>query len=223
MKKMLIVALVLLMAATGLHAQEAGTWTVGGRLGGAFGFSSSQSELREGLAAYFGAPNASFSDEMKFNFNFAVFGAYTIIDNLSLQMELNFMINQGLGLEATVPFAGSATFDLTYNSLDIPILLRYSFFNEAFGVLAGPHISIPLGRARVSVPSILGGGSYRFDIDTSAIFGLTTGIFGAFPVGPGSIVGDLRFLFDFNTLEVEGADAIRRRALAITVGYQMSF
>ena len=120
-----------------------------------------------------------------------------------------------------------------YTSLDIPILVRYNILNAAaiFGVKAGPHISIPLGRVQVNE-------SWRtlfseerlideFAIDSIASFGLTTGIFAAFPVRRGRIVIDLRFIFDFNSLEAYewgvNSEFMQRRALAISVGRQRTF
>ena len=135
------------------------------------------------------------------------------------------MLNQGY--ELRMPFAGfdSRRGRLTYTSLDIPILLRYNFleFPLAFGVQAGPHISVPLGRGLLSGA----GFSERFDIDTFATFGLTTGFFSGTPVGPGRIVGDLRFIVDFNAVEAQmwgtAMHIMRRRAFVISLGYEVTF
>jgi len=69
--------------------------------------------------------------------------------------------------------------------------------------------------------------SEEFDIDTFATFGLTAGVFGGIPFGPGRFIGDMRFIFDFNTLEAGDngftLEFMRRRALALTLGYEISF
>jgi len=217
MKKLLITALVIVMGAAGLYAREAGQSSIGGRLGAAFGFHS-YADTKGGLADEMSIPANLFIHSDRMNFNFALYGNYAVTDRLSVQTELNFMINQGYELSLL-----GIGMDITYSSVDIPILLKANFLSTpsyAFGILAGPHISLPLGRASISG----GGVSEEFDIDTSATFGLTTGIFSAVQAGPGRFVADLRFVFDFNAVEdMEGLAFMRRRALPITIGYEISF
>ena len=239
MKKIVVVALALLMAATGLHAQEAGTFTLGFRTGVAFGFhdtGDSEREMRRYIYHWYGY-HSSIDSSRRMNFNLAAFAGYTIIDNLSLQLELGIMANQGFRMEATAQGVDAGEAQFSYTSLDIPLLVRYSFLDGMLGVMAGPHISIPLGRAVNWIEPAANNEhdyGYAFEIDTFATFGFTTGVVGAFPVGPGHIIGDLRFVFDFNSMQVvtehptiygrqTSIDAITRRALVFTVGYQMSF
>ena len=244
MKKVLVLTMVLLMAVSGLHAQEAGTFTLGFRSGVAFGFHSaedSEGELRRGL----GLPAASIDSSMRMNFNLAAFAAYTIIDNLSLQLELNVMANQGFDMDASFLGMDLMEVQTTYTSLDIPLLVRFSLLDGMLGFIAGPHISIPLGRAvqwmepASAIADYFGpptGGAA--EIDNFATFGVTAGAVGGFPVGPGHIIGDLRFVFDFNAMQVRVGnedrygnplpgtrtfDAMARRALVFTLGYQISF
>ena len=213
MKKKLLVILVLVMMSMGLYAQQAGTHTFGFRLGMAFGLwagleddgYSSWSDGMGGWGWY------EFEESNRSNFNFAVYYAYTFRDNFSLQIELNYMINQGIDVESqgghTHGGSWSDSHEFTYTSIDIPVLLRYNFFHGFFGLLIGPHISIPLM------------GDYVDDIQVT--FGITAGVQGFFPLGAGFLVGDVRFIADFNEI-VDGSD-IRRQALAITVGYEWSF
>jgi len=208
MKKKLIVLLVLLTLGTGLYAQQAGTRFFGFRLGGAFGLWAGLEDDRHYI--FNGWGYYDFEESNRLNFNFAVYYAYTFRNNLSLQMELNFMVNQGFEEERQRgPHVGEErrTTEITYTSLDIPILLRYSFFHGLLGFLIGPHISIPIAG--------------DFSEDASITFGLTVGGRGTMAVGQrGYIVGEMRFLADFNEVFDDGR---RRQALAITLGYEWSF
>ena len=220
-RKIAFMLLVFVPLAAGLYAQEAGQWTAGGRLGAAFGLHSSRD-----MGGHFDDPGHSTVDEMRINFIFAGHGAYTFTDRISIQAELNFMVNQGYNLRVSVDGDLLHSEKVRYSSLDIPVLLRYNFLNSSsvFGILAGPHISIPIGMVEFSE----GGNSDEFQIYTAATFGLSAGIFGGFRAGPGRVIGDLRFIFDFNSVEErrEGAggfEFMRRRALLFSLGYEMSF
>jgi len=220
MKKKLIVFLVFAMMSAGLYAQQPGQSTFGFRLGMARGLaagleSDSWSSWDNGTFR-----EGSWEESNRFNFNVALYYAYTFAPNMSLQVELNFMVYQGIDFEAEGRWeedwwdgwnhhwdsgSWSDSWYFTYTSLDIPILIRYNFFNGLLGVLVGPHISIPIAG------------------DTSGLnttFGATIGGQGLLPLWGGRIVGDLRFIADFNRL----ADGyrVRRQALVLTVGYERS-
>ena len=233
MKKTLFVILVFSIAVTGLQAQQAGQFTLGSRIGWTIGFNNPQT-FGDFLIPFMTLPsNVSVSSGNSTNFNFAVFGYYSITDRFSVQSELNFMFNQGYDLRFSAPGYRSRLVDVAYTSLDIPILVRYHLLNSAaiFGIQAGPHISIPLGRIHVTeswrTQSYEERLSDEFAIDSIASFGLSTGIFAGFPVRRGRIVIDLRFIFDFNSMEAYewgvSSEFMRRRALAISVGHQRSF
>jgi len=219
-KKTLCVLLVFIISTAGLYAQQAGQRIAGARIGAAFGFNSSMD-----IGNVFDDREHSASDEMRINFALAAYGAHALTDRLSIQTELNLMINQGYGLRVSVDGDLLHSEDITYTSLDIPILLRYNFLNSpsVLGILAGPHVSIPIGRARFTE----GGTSEEIDIYTVTTFGLSAGIFGGIQAGPGRIMGDLRFIFDFNPVEKrpreESFAFMQRRALLFTLGYEMSF
>jgi len=209
MKKMVVVAMILLVTAAGIHAQQAGEWTIGGRLGGAMGLHNSGDVDMPGIVI-----------DTRFNFNFALYANYAFSDMVSFQPEFNFMINQGYQIRFP---SSPLTMDITYSSLDIPLLLRISLLRPAalWGFLLGPHLSIPLGSAEFSY---VDGSSADIDIDTSITFGVTAGIFGARQAGPGRLIVDMRFIFDFNGVEdAAGDEFIRRRALVATIGYEISF
>ena len=208
----------------GDSAPQAGQFTVGGRLGGAIGFTESHAGTERILRPLFSNPDARVSVEPELNFNFALYGNYAITNRISIQAELNFMISQGYELTAPRLGRGLYSFDINYSSLDIPLLLRFAFLSSrpVFGIMAGPHISIPLGRLEIysdHEERYIG----KLDIDSNFTLGFTAGLFGGFQAGPGRIVGDLRFIFDFDSLQAEGVEFIRRRAAALSIGYEISF
>ena len=209
---------------SGNSAPQAGQFTVGGRIGGAIGFTESFADAERMLRPFFSNPYARPSVEPELNINFALYGNYAITTRLSVQAELNFMISQGYELAAPRPGRGYDSFDVNYNSLDIPLLLRFNFLQSRpmFGAMAGPHISIPIGRFEIYDDREE---EYieKLDIDSSFVFGVTAGLFGGFPAGPGRVVGDLRFILDFDSIQAEGMDLVRRRAVALSLGYEISF
>jgi hypothetical protein len=198
MKKVLAVLIVLFVVAASGFAQ----FSVGAKLGGAFGFHSWNSDIEDLTGE---------EPDSKFNFTFGAFGGYAFNEKLSLQVELDFMLNQGGEVSSE---------DIEYNSLDIPVLVKYAFLQNPLvvGVAVGPQISIPLGDIKVASE----------DIGADGItFGAVAGLYAGYPLGPGRIIGDLRFLFDFNQLKASesgvDADVLARRALIFTVGYEFSF
>ncbi|MDR0513522.1 MAG: PorT family protein [Treponema sp.] len=237
MKKILILACVFSVISANLHAQTAGQFSIGARFGAAMGFnnpSGFQNEMRTWLGA--GVQNFNdFVDQPSVNFNFAGTVNYAVTNWFSLQVELNFMVSQGYDLSfsptAFAPGQRSRELDVDYHSIDIPLLFRLNLFGitgspNAFGIQAGPHISIPIGRADIyddTHDGYLG----RFEISTAVTFGFTAGIFAGIPLGPGQVVGDLRFIFDTNAVELNfyhGGNVrfMERRALLFTVGYEIS-
>jgi hypothetical protein len=228
MKKFLLVVLVLGMALSTVYAQEAGEINFGARAGALFGFHSLSGEMNDllGLAGLGGLISIDHSSLT--NFSVAIFGSFAFTNNLSLQVELMYMINQGI--EITLQgFLLSSTLTGTYSSLDLPILLRYSFLNSPakFGVLAGPHVSLPLGyfefkETGIGLDTLVG--EHGVGMPT---FGITAGLFGGFPVGPGRIVGDARYIMDFTYLFIrpfgEDFDVAARRGISIGLGYEFTF
>jgi len=205
-------------------ANHAGQFSAGGRLGGALGFSESFPDMENLLRPLFSDPNANISIDPELNFNVALYVNYAITNRISIQTELNVMISQGYELIAPRQGLGSDSFDVNYSSLDIPLLLRFNFlrYQGIFGAMAGPHISIPIGRLEIydnRAESYID----ELNIDSSLALGVTAGLFAGLQAGPGRVVGDLRFIFDFNSLQAEGVEFSRRRALALSVGYEISF
>jgi len=209
MKKLLLILLVLSVTGMGLYAQEAGKFSVGGRAGALlFGFHDA-GELED----YMGS---NVSKKSLMNFTFGAYVAYTIMENFSIQGEINFMINQGYKL--SIPGYSAK---VKYNSIDLPVLVKYNFLSDpaVLGILGGPYLSIPVGDVKVS-----GMGS----ASTSGIaFGLAVGAYGGYKLGPGHIIGDLRFIMDLSATEAKAfgysMDFIKRRGFILTVGYEYTF
>jgi hypothetical protein len=65
------------------------------------------------------------------------------------------------------------------------------------------------------------------DYDSAgALGGITFGAFVGYPLGPGKIVGDLRFLTDFASVNahISGSDwtVLHRSGINLTIGYEIS-
>jgi hypothetical protein len=116
----------------------------------------------------------------------------------------------------------------TYSSLDVPVLLNITFINRPFlfGLNAGPHLSLPVGKFETAYKRKDHSESVSYDID-GIMFGATGGFFAGFPAGAGNIVADIRLVFDFNALQLKyGSTTLEfgnRRGVAATVGYELMF
>ena len=210
MKRFLLAALIFMMAFTVVFAQDAGTFSAGIRGGLGIGFNDNKD-----------VDFAGYKTDSLLHPVIAAYGYYTFAPNMAVQFETNIMINQGLKYSANI-LGWSANFEVSYMSLDIPVMFRYTFLNQPVnvGLVAGPHISIPISKVKLSSS----GSSTETDMEGFG-FGATAGVFVGYPLGPGRIIGDLRFLFDFAHPKVKGRPTpfMNRRALNISVGYEMTF
>jgi len=161
----------------------------------------------------------TYSKKSTFAFTVGVYGGYNFTDKLALVAELDFFVNQGLKLDVS----GWGEDKYTYNSVDIPVLIRYEFINKSFvlGVAGGPYLSIPFG-LKWTCP----GGCDTVD-SGGVVFGVSGGLFAAYPLGAGRIIGDLRFMTDFMsakwTQSGVSQEILTRRAITLTVGYELAF
>ena len=231
MKKFLFVALIFMMAFTVVYAQEAGQFTVGARGGIGIGFNDFSSEYKKLLPDDW---NDHITLESLLHPVGAVYGYYTFAPNMAVQLEANIMINQGLKviMDKTMSwdmfgYALEYTMEYSYMSIDIPVMFRYTFLNApvSVGLAAGVNLSLPISKLNVAT-SVAGLSIPVAEIEMEGIgFGAVAGIFVGYPLGPGRIIGDVRFLLDFVHPKVKGDDdpMMNRRALNISVGYEMSF
>ena len=160
----------------------------------------------------------------------ALFGKYNFTPTFGLQAELSIIGNNGLKYE--IDFyddrygyvTGSMTY--SYTSLDIPVLLSFDVISRerfCFTLFAGPYISFPTSKLKVSVEEGAVSGTDQGDINSAVIFGLTGGVSGAFSLGKGAIIADIRYNLDFIPINVENTNLFTRRFLAISAGYQLKF
>jgi len=228
-KKLVVVALMFSAMNIGLYAQGNGVFSIGARAGLGVGFSDAR-DFMGFVQQEFYPDVTGVTPRAQANFNIALYGNYAFNDFFSLQPELNFMVYQGYDMDMNRPsFQRPIYADLSYSSLDIPLLAKVNFLGSnrsSFGILVGPHASIPLGRAEFWRQYEREVEDY-FTIDNSAIFGLTAGVFCRIPLGVGQLVGDLRFVYDFDSLKASTTtgrfDVLQRRALVLSVGYEISF
>jgi len=240
MKKLVLFTLIFMMAFTVVFSQAPGTFTVGARGGLGIGFNDFSSAAKSEFRDDWGLGNnwdRWISMESLLHPVISAFGFYTFAPNMAVQLEANIMINQGARViihedVASIMSFGFITAEMTteykFVSLDVPVLFRYTFMDApvSVGLLAGPYLSIPVGKLKTTMTIKGDTGSSSGEVDMEGVgFGAAAGLFVAYPMGPGSIVGDVRFLFDFVHPKIKGTtDPMwNRRALNITAGYQMTF
>jgi hypothetical protein len=222
MKK--IFAVMAILAAVAFTASAQTGFSVGARAGAGFGFNSTEGML-DTLISYANSFGYSIDESSNITFAAALYGGYTIFEGFSVQLELDLMINNGMELSG-----GGVTMAGSYTSLDIPLLARYDFLESPLtvGVLAGPYLSLGIGKFKGESEDpgglIMGTGSEETDID-GVRFGITAGLVAGYPVGPGLIIADLRFLTDLTPLKVKesgvSTKVFTRRGLNVTLGYEL--
>jgi hypothetical protein len=155
-------------------------------------------------------------------FNTTLYSAFKFNDAWLIQPELNFMINNGMKISGH-----GNTVSIRYNTMDIPVLVRWNFIQRPLvaGIILGPYISLPLGKLNL----VIDDKGSALDM-TGVTFGFTGGFTIAYKIGPGHIVGDIRYLNDFSSLKVredfgdgmQDANIEIRRSINVTVGYAFS-
>ena len=203
-------------------------------------------EISVGVRGIFGVGlGTTLADNMDFadldlggtlNVGGTVFVKIPLVASLVVQPELGFTYNM-VGAKMTMisdGYAVKAEMNGAYNTIDIPILVGWDFeINDNFTItpLVGPKFSIPVGEFSAEIEAASGGVSlnvpYDLDIDTSVLFSIVVGAGVAYKVGPGAIVGDLRYNIGASELKTEDSGekiAIATpRSLQLSVGYQISF
>ncbi|MDR1786992.1 MAG: outer membrane beta-barrel protein [Treponema sp.] len=191
-------------------------FAVGARLGAGFEINTAHEDM----------VGDGYSPNEKSNtaFNAALAGAFRFNDVWSVQPEVNFMLNNGMEISGQ----GEA-YSIAYPTFDIPLLVRCNFIQAPLvvGVVVGPYISFPAGKLNLTIAS---GGSA---LDMSGYtFGITGGFAIGIKAGPGCIAADIRYLNDFNSLQVreefddgsgtQDQNILIRRSINVTVGYEFS-
>ena len=228
MKRLFAVLVILAVAGAAVYA--AGPF-FGAKLGVGIGFHGNGKDMDEAIDQV-KSRGVSVDETSGVAFALSPYGGYYITDKLAVQTELNFMFGQKKAGEMSYGgFSGEITGK--YASLDIPILVKYDFIAKPalFGALAGPYLSIPLGDIEISSPAALASlagisipSSVTAEPDGITV-GIALGLYGGYPIGPGRIIGDLRFILDFNPVKGKAAgktmELIKRRGLNITAGYEI--
>ncbi|MDE5898168.1 MAG: PorT family protein [Treponemataceae bacterium] len=157
-----------------------------------------------------------------------IFARANVFKGLGIQLEALFTGNNGVKGKYESS-GGNAVETVSYVALDIPLLAVYDF-NVGPVVLTpflGPNFSIPLGDAKSK--SKASGKSVDSDMPIAirCIPGIAFGLAAGFPVGPGAVVAEMRYLHDFTPLSIGEngvhVDIATRGALSISAGWQFMF
>ena len=152
------------------------------------------------------------------NFGGAAFAKVPLYKGLGAQVEVGFTYNS-YGMKAN-----GAKQSLSYKAIDIPLLVAYDVkVNNELTItpLFGPKFSIPIGKATAKY------GSSEADVDiyNSVLFAIVAGVSGSYKVGPGAVVGDIRYnagVSQFTTGKKAEGDGVNPCNLQFSVGYQMT-
>lgn len=144
------------------------------------------------------------------------FGSNSRKSLLGFQIEGNFVFNNGISL---TDVKNSEDVNFSYMSLDLPLLLRIGI--GEISLFAGPYISIPITPLTVTYRD----SSTEYDIekifDIMSSYGILGGLTLGLNAGPGYIVLDGRYMYDFNEIGISNtAGVFRRHGICLTIGYE---
>jgi hypothetical protein len=240
MKKFFVMMAALILVTSAVNAEP----YFGAKGGAAFGFHGNSEDIENLLDEINSAVadsniSVSIDEKSGIAFELGAYGGYYFTDKLAVQVELDFMIGQSKTWSEDV--MGLMSVDILkgkYSSLDIPLLIKFDVVNRPFlfGVLAGPHLSIPLGDIEVTYPGYdYNSGAITEETDEiksdGIMAGLSAGLYGGLPIGPGRVVADARFLMDFSPLKAKmvsvggvspSMETLLRRSINVTLGYEIS-
>lgn len=175
----------------------------------------------------------------------SIYGRYNMPSHapLGVQLELGIFANNGVAsevdgyiLDSIINVTGNASG--TYLSMDIPLIVTYDISAGPVVItpMVGVNFSIPLGKLKYKqeyTTKIEGYGEEKkefteeFDIDPRFIPGIVAGVEVGLPLGPGSLVADLRYVNDFTNVTIasegESMELFTRRNFNISVGYALKF
>lgn len=226
MKKIIALAMVAVAAVSMATAEI----TVGAR--GMLGWSLGSSLPEEAKAFGF-----KFDAGKSFDFGFAAFVNIPLVADLGIQPELGFSHNS-VGMKYTMDLGPFGSFTgkgwFSYNAIDIPVLVTYGIkVNDSLTItpLLGPKFSIPVGKIKTTTEMDGERESSSVKVGSPLLFGIVFGADVAFKLGPGAIVGDIRYDLGLTKLKTksefagrtEKADLVTPRALTLSVGYQLAF
>ncbi len=155
---------------------------------------------------------------------------YRFADTLKVQLELSFCRDTGIDVLGLYDDSTGRLLDihLSYSTLDIPVMLSWSFIRRPVEVsaLVGAYISLPLTAANISY-SIEGYGDLSGSVDMDGFtFGAVGGFDVGFDLGPGRLTIDARVFYDAvpskakgELLGEESQGVMHRRGFVASVGY----
>lgn len=242
MKKMLVVAAVLLVTAGAVFAGE---MTLGVK--GSLAISANKwtnKVTQENMDAMYNLPGTkkerpgaviSGGGELFFRYDFL---NMQFNDKLGLsvgvQPEIGIHAGWGVREKATVSILGlteTPTIDFTYNTLDIPIMITAGLNIGKFrvNVAVGPNFGIVLGKAKMKYKLGILGSDDTNDVKVSPfIMGMQAGLGLGFNFTKNhGIVFDARGIFDFMDLKSNENDVsepiTRRTGVLLSLGYAYTF
>jgi hypothetical protein len=221
MKKTYICLVVVFLTVRVLNAQDAGTFGFGLKAGLNIGFSAESDTMKQIIATTSGI---DYDLETKMGGLMGVHFSYAFLKNLSIQPEINFMINQGL--QYTIKSGGrSGEMSIDYSSVDFVAALKYSLLNlskVSFGVAGGPLLAVPLGCFMEAEGF---GRNSRVEVETSGpTFGITGGVFASYAANVVNVFMEVRYLRDFNFAKDGVEDEMfRRQGIIIALGINYEF
>lgn len=202
-------------------------------------------------------------DDAEYNGNlgggFGVYANFGLMElaggSLGIQPEINMNFNNGMNFkeEESESFGGFTTTEKTESTvfdttIDIPVFVTFSYpIMDALSIGGGLgcYLSIPFGidttysyeTSMTGYPTMSdsGKGSDSMEFKAKMNFGLAFDVNGAYKVGPGSIVLDIRYMLDLTPTSVSRKyksgsgdwsdynDVLTRRMLTIGAGYQIKF
>ena len=190
------------------HLLEGFSWNEGTNLGGGFGIYANFGMLNIG--------KGSFGIQPEFDMNFN--------NGYHFKTEKDDVYLKGNNYSTTI---------------DSPILFTFTYpvmDSLSIGGGIGQYFSIPLGLNFINDNTGTTSDVFaEIDVSTNLNFGVAFDINGAYKLGPGSIVLDLRYMLDLTPTRIttknkntgattrEDEKAFTRRALAIGLGYQVKF
>ena len=160
----------------------------------------------------------------------SIFAGYQLpmLPALGFRLELGILANNGITTKMKIgENEGKTTF--SYTSLELPIITSY---DVALGPVVltpylGPNFSIALGKQKTTQTKNDNKEELpETEFESPFSMGLVAGLEIGIPVGPGSVIADLRYINDFMELRPKNAPegfGATRRALAISAGYKMTF
>ena len=217
MKKFILVVTIFLLGFASVYSQQAGKITLGLRGGVQIGIHEAGEDFKAWSTANHrtveGLPAG----------NIVVYGGYNFTNYIGLQTELSFSLGQGLKSK----YDSDHWVNMTYSSLDIPLLFRVNFLPESefhLGILGGPYFTTPLGKVSTKYKNYTSSDQEN-DITTPNM-GMAIGLVGGPNLGGiGNFYMDIRYITDFGESKEKLSNGyfkfMTRRGIVISAGLEI--